>query len=102
MVADNTVENSIQKSLGMITSRLVMESLAEEAIASFRIEKYTEYIVTNDPETRKNIIRDLYDKTVELGVFTVDFDRFEYAFQSDMRAYQAQQNKLESKASAQE
>lgn len=91
------IEDVIQKSFSFMMGKFVLNHF-DELDHDFKIEMYTQYIVTNEEDVKKDILRQLYDRSIELSRFTIGQKHFEYAASTDIALYRIQQKQLLEKA----
>lgn len=92
-VPDTHVESVIQQSFVSIAGKLVMEHLADVQ-PDIKSDAFKKYLSTDDKEERKAIIKDLYDTSTELKMFSVSPAQFDFAFYLDLSRFCTQQKQL--------
>lgn len=93
LVTDNRTENKIQKIFSIIARRLVMENIDENE-PGYRYQLFNEILAASDTVSKTTIEQKLYDKSIELGPFTVSAAQFDLAVAEEMMKYRSQQKQL--------
>lgn len=92
-VAENPVENRIQKMFLATARALTIEQLCESD-PEYRTDMYYRYLTSDTDEERSKIIHEIYEKTIELGSLYVGPEQFKLACQSDITSFRTQQKAL--------
>ena len=100
-VPDVAIENKIQTAFAQIGRRVLIENVAEN-LPGVKEEVYRRYLATSDPDVRKTIIDELYDKASTIGTFIINRAEFDYAFISDLNDFRITQKQLASKPTTSE
>lgn len=100
-VPDTDIENKIQKLFPQIGRHIIIEAIAE-SLPEFKQEIYLRYLATNDPDTRKAIVNELYYKASEISTFIDSRDAFDYAFITDLNDFRIAQKQLQPKSTSAE
>lgn len=95
-VAENLIENRIQKMFLAIARRFTIEEFSESN-PQYRTEAYQRYLASETDQQRKDVINEIYRKTRDAGSLSVGPEQFELALHTDITRFKMHQKALTQK-----
>lgn len=92
-VAENPVENRIQKMFLALARTFIIEQFSESN-PQYRTEAYQRYLASENEQQRKDIINEIYTKTRHAGSLGVGPEQFELALHTDITRFKMHQKAL--------